>query len=188
MKGSSARPIILTPFNYRYGLIGGVEFTANYSVSNFSTYGNLSFQAAHGKEVESSQFNFSARTSSTTSPTTTSILITRGAWPPPAASPICGRAHASVRTCCSAPACALIWSFRTGPTSRTALTFQAIRQINLGASHAFQIGGKGPLTVRFDVINVTDKVYAIRNGTGIGVFAPQFGPPRGFYGGLAWQF
>ena len=27
-------------------------------MSNFSAYGNLSFQAAHGKDVESSQFNF----------------------------------------------------------------------------------------------------------------------------------
>ena len=60
--------------------------------------------------------------------------------------------------------------------------------INLGASHAFQLAGSGPLTVRFDVINLTDKVYQIRSGTGIGVFAPQFGQRRGFYGGLAWQF
>jgi len=55
-------------------------------------------------------------------------------------------------------------------------------------SHAFQIGGRGPLTARFDVINVADKDYAIRNGTGVGVFAPQYGPRRGLFGGLAWQF
>ena len=58
-EGQFGAPIILTPFNYRYGLVGGVEFTANYSISNFSAYGNLSFQAAHGKQIESSQFNFS---------------------------------------------------------------------------------------------------------------------------------
>jgi outer membrane receptor protein involved in Fe transport len=61
-------------------------------------------------------------------------------------------------------------------------------QLNLGVSRDFHIGGGGPLTARFDVINVADKVYAIRNGTGIGVFAPQFGPRRGVFGGLAWQF
>ena len=59
-EGQFGAPIILTPFNYRYGLIGGVEFSANYTVKNFSTYANLSFQAAHGKDVESSQFNFGA--------------------------------------------------------------------------------------------------------------------------------
>jgi len=38
------------------------------------------------------------------------------------------------------------------------------------------------------VINLGDKVYQIRSGTGIGVFAPQFGPRRGFFGGLSWEF
>ena len=61
-------------------------------------------------------------------------------------------------------------------------------QFNLGLSHAFQVGEPGPLTARFDIINVTDKVYQIRSGTGVGVFAPQFGPRRGFFGGLAWDF
>jgi outer membrane receptor protein involved in Fe transport len=58
-EGRFGAPIILTPFNYRNGLIGGIEFTGNYSVSNFSAYGNLSLQAAHGKAWESAQFNFS---------------------------------------------------------------------------------------------------------------------------------
>src|ERR1700756_3042228 len=58
-EGQFGAPIILTPFNYRYGLIGGVEFSANYAVKDFSAYGNVSFQAAHGKQWESSQFNFS---------------------------------------------------------------------------------------------------------------------------------
>src|SRR4029077_11371848 len=57
-EGQFGAPIILTPFNYRYGLIGGVEFTANYTVKDFSVYGNLSVQAAHGKDIEWSQFNF----------------------------------------------------------------------------------------------------------------------------------
>jgi hypothetical protein len=61
-------------------------------------------------------------------------------------------------------------------------------QVNLGVSHDFPLAGSGPLTARFDLINAFDKVYEIRNGSGIGVFAPQFGPRRGLYGGLAWKF
>ena len=61
-------------------------------------------------------------------------------------------------------------------------------QVNLGATHAFQIANAGTLTARFDVINLLDKVYEIRNGTGIGVGAPQFGPRRGFFGGLSYSF
>jgi hypothetical protein len=46
----------------------------------------------------------------------------------------------------------------------------------------------GLITLRVDVINVADKIYEIRSGTGIGVFAPQYGPRRGFFGGVSWRF
>jgi len=61
-------------------------------------------------------------------------------------------------------------------------------QVNTGISHEYFIPGWTPLTLRFDIINVFDVSYAIRNGTGVGVFAPQFGPRRGFYFGLAQKF
>jgi len=61
-------------------------------------------------------------------------------------------------------------------------------QVNLGLSHEFRLPSTGALTVRFDVINLFDKVYEIRNGTGIGVFAPQYGTRRGLFAGLSWQF
>jgi outer membrane receptor protein involved in Fe transport len=41
------------------------------------------------------------------------------------------------------------------------------------------------MTVRLDVINLFDDIYQIRSGSGIGVFAPQYGPRRGFYLGLS---
>jgi hypothetical protein len=31
-------------------------------------------------------------------------------------------------------------------------------------------------------------LYEIRDGTGIGVFAPQFGPRRGFFAGITQKF
>ena len=42
-----------------------------------------------------------------------------------------------------------------------------------------------PTTLRFDVVNLFDKIYEIRDGSGIGVFAPQFGPRRGFFVGIS---
>ncbi len=45
-----------------------------------------------------------------------------------------------------------------------------------------------PLTLRFDVVNVVGTLYQIRGGTGIGVFAPQYGPRRGFFAGLSQKF
>jgi len=186
-EGQFGAPIILTPFNYRYGLIGGVEFTANYAAKNFSTYANLSFQAAHGKDVESSQFNFGADDLAYIQ----NNYIHLDHEGRVAAS--AGASYLWVGTRFSAD-----MLFGTG--LRQDLTLPdgstipngdhtpSYVQVNLGVSHEFRLASSGPLTVRFDVINVFDKVYQIRSGTGIGVFAPQYGPPRGFFGGLAWQF
>jgi opacity protein-like surface antigen len=59
-------------------------------------------------------------------------------------------------------------------------------QINTGVSHEFAHGWNGlPVTVRFDAVNLTDYIYQIRNGAGIGVFAPQYGPRRGYYFGIS---
>jgi outer membrane receptor protein involved in Fe transport len=55
-------------------------------------------------------------------------------------------------------------------------------------SHEFHFTGTGALTVRFDVINLFDKVYEIRSGSGIGVFAPQYGARRGLFAGLSKDF
>ena len=62
-------------------------------------------------------------------------------------------------------------------------------QVNLGLSHDFNIvSATKPTTLRFDVVNLFDTVYQIRDGSGIGVFAPQYGPRRGFYFGVAQKF
>src|ERR1700730_9764844 len=57
-EGQFGAPIILTPFNYRYGKQYGVEFSANYTVQNFNAYFNFAAQSAKGKDFTSSQFNF----------------------------------------------------------------------------------------------------------------------------------
>jgi hypothetical protein len=37
-------------------------------------------------------------------------------------------------------------------------------------------------------VNLFDQAYELRDGTGIGVGAPQWGQRRGFYGGISWVF
>jgi hypothetical protein len=186
-EGQFGAPIILTPFNYSHGLIGGVELSANYSVSKLSAYGNLSFQAAHGKNWESSQFNFNAADFAYVSQNYIHLDHE-------------GRVAASGGV-------SYLWGdtrfsgdFIFGTGLRQALVLPSgdvipngdhlpsYTQVNLGLSHAFQLAGSRPLTARLDVINLLDKAYAIRSGTGVGVFAPQWGPRRGLFGGLSWEF
>ena len=61
-------------------------------------------------------------------------------------------------------------------------------QVNLTASHDFVLPAAGPLSVRVDVINVGDTRYEIRDGSGIGVGAPQYGPRRGYFVGVTKSF
>ena len=186
-EGQFGAPIILTPFNYRYGLIKGIEFSANFAIQNFSAYLNSAWQSAHGKGVESAQFNF-------TQPELNYIAGNYIALDHE------GRVSASggVSYMWLGTRFSIDDLFGTG--LRQDLTLPdgfvipngdhtpSYDQINLGVSHAFDLASTGPLTVRFDVINAADKIYQIRSGTGIGVFAPQYGPRRGFFGGVSWKF
>jgi hypothetical protein len=61
---------------------------------------------------------------------------------------------------------------------------------NLGVEHVwhFHSGGISQLRLRFDCLNLFDHVYEIRNGSGIGIAAPAYGPRRAFYAGLTAVF
>jgi outer membrane receptor protein involved in Fe transport len=59
---------------------------------------------------------------------------------------------------------------------------------NIGLTHTVNLPQLGKLQLRFDVVNLFDKGYQLRTGSGIGVFAPQFGARRGFFGGVSWSF
>jgi outer membrane receptor for ferrienterochelin and colicins len=182
-EGQFGAPIILTPFNYRYGYLGGVELTGNYSVHDLSIYGNVAFQEARGKDVESSQFSF----------TQAQIIYLESNYI---------HLDHEEKVSASGGVSYLLYGTRL---STDLLFGTGLRQdlvlpdgfdipngdhtpsyltINAGASHAFRTA-YGPITLRFDVINATDKQYEIRSGTGIGVFAPQWGARRGFFGGIS---
>ena len=58
----------------------------------------------------------------------------------------------------------------------------------VAAAVGLQVRGWKPFTLRFDVVNVFDSIYEILDGSGIGVFAPEFGPRRGFFVGYSQKF
>ena len=61
----------------------------------------------------------------------------------------------------------------------------AYTQVNLGLVQDLHLAGDPkPLSLRFDIVNAFDTIYQLRDGSGIGVFAPQYGPRRGFFVGL----
>ncbi len=57
-------------------------------------------------------------------------------------------------------------------------------QINLSVEKGWQVAGVGLVKTRVVLINATDNINELRNGTGIGIFEPGYGPRRTIYGGI----
>ena len=44
------------------------------------------------------------------------------------------------------------------------------------------------LKARLDIVNITDNSYELRDGTGVGVNAAQYGARLGFFGSISYVF
>jgi hypothetical protein len=64
----------------------------------------------------------------------------------------------------------------------------AYATVNVSAAQKLPIKGTRGATVRFDVLNLFDASYQLRDGSGVGVGAPQFGLRRTFLVSLSQKF
>jgi outer membrane receptor for ferrienterochelin and colicin len=183
-EGQFGAPIILTPFNYAHGKQYGAELTGNYAGLALSAYLNLAYQSAKGKNIDSAQFNF----------TPAELDYIAGHY--------IHLDHEQQFT--ASGGLSYLWGdsrFSADFIEGSGLRADEVlpggfavpngghlpyyTQVNAGTSHVFHLGGAGTLTARLDVINLLDKIYEIRDGTGVGVGAPQYGPRRGLFVGLS---
>ena len=183
-EGQFGAPIILTPFNYAQGKQYGAELTGNYASKNLSAYVNLAYQSAKGKNIDSAQFNFSQAELNYIADRYIDLDHEQ-------------RFTASGGTSYVWQGTRFSADFLVGSGLRadevlpdgfsipngTHLPYYT--QVNLGTSRVFHLDNAGTLTARLDLINAFDKIYEIRNGTGVGVGAPQYGPRRGLFVGLS---
>ena len=180
-EGQFGAPIILTPFNYHYGRQYGVELTTTYDQEDISAYGNIAFARAEGTKIASSQFLFSQDDLDYISHHFIALdhdqFITASAG-----------ATYNWRGIRFGPDLLFGTGLRRTEVHPNDATVPQYMQVNFGVSNEFDVPTFGKFEVRFDVINVFDATYKIRSGTGVGVFAPQFGPRRAFFGGLKKLF
>lgn len=178
-EGQFGQALIFSPFNYQKGEVYGTEVTADYSKGGFTSYANFAWSYATGRNIESGQFQFSqdeldyARTHNVFLDHDQRFTASFGE---------------SYSFCDTKVYADLL--FGSGLRKGFANTEQlsGYFPLNLGVSHTFKTPGVGEWVVRFDVVNVFDQIYELRDGSGIGVGAPQFGARRGFYGGLTFNF
>ena len=180
-EGQFGAPVFLTPFNYRTAYTYGIELTGTYVVGGFSGYGNLAAGRQWAKGIASSQALFSGEDFDYIQKhyivTDHSQLITASAG----LSYLWRNTRASVDLIVGS-------GLRRSVQHPNDASNPPYQQLNFGLTHRFTLSAIGALEARFDVTNVLDNNYVLRDGTGVGVFAKQFGPPRGFFGGLKKVF
>jgi len=196
--GLFGQTLILSAFNYAKGLVYGVEFTGSYNKGGFSAYANIAYSVAQGEDWNSAQFLFGP------SGPGTDLAYVQNHW--------IYLDHDQTVT--GSFGAAYTWNHSNGSTRvyvdslygsglradgggfepgtmnpiPNGTTVPAYYTVNLGAEEAFKIHGKQMLKARVDVVNLTDDIYELRNGSGVGVNAAQFGERLGFFGSLSYVF
>ncbi len=178
-EGQFGPAMIFSPNNAERGLVRGVELMAGYDKNGIGAYANLAFSRAKAYGLTSGQFQFD--------PDELAFLQTH--WyhldhdQDITASAGVSCQHKGTKVCVDALYGSGLYG---GFGNQTELP--PYGTVNLGAERLLGMAGPGRVKIRVDVVNLFDKVYEIRDGQGVGVFAPQYLPRRGLYGGLSWGF
>jgi outer membrane receptor protein involved in Fe transport len=178
-EGQFGNALIFSAFNYSQGRIRGVELSTSYRKNDLTLYANASVAKAEGKEVVTGQFNFDAD----------ELAYIASHWVHlDHDQKLTGSAGASYQLGPTRVAADLLYGsgLRSGFANSEHLP--SYTQVNLSASRTFESPLTGKIEARLAVINLFDRVFELRDGTGIGVGAPQYGPRRGFFGGLTKSF
>ena len=178
-EGQFGQALILSSFNYKRGEIYGAEFTSSYDKGGFSAYLNVGYEWARGTNVSSAQFLFDPD----------EFTFIKHNW--------VFLDHDQRFTGSGG----LSYTWNDWKASVDGLYGNGLRRgfantmkvhpyetFNLSLQRRIKITEKQSVVVRFDVVNLFDKIYELRDGSGIGVGAPQFGQRRGFYGTVAYDF
>ena len=182
-EGQFGSALIQTPFNYQRGILYGVELTASYKKDGFSAYGNFSYSEEQAKNIDSAQFNFS----------TDDLNYIRDNYIyTDHNQTFTGSAGISYQYLNTLVYADMLYGngLRAGqdvPSVPNGRKLSAYETVNLGVEQSFKVG-RSRLHARFDVVNILDQTYELRDGSGVGVGAPQFGPRRGFFGSISYAF
>ncbi len=179
-EGRFGNALIYSAFNYARGKIFGIEFSGSYVDDRFSAFTNLSLSSAKGKGVESGQFNFDAD----------ELAYIQTNW-----------VHLDHEQKIAASAGT---SYRFGDNTTVGgdvLYGSGLRrgfantehlpsfvQVNASVARTFKLDGLGKFDVRLSALNLFDRSYQLRDGSGIGVGAPQYAPRRTIYVALSKPF
>jgi outer membrane receptor protein involved in Fe transport len=178
-EGQFGQALVFSPFNYANGRVWGLELTTTFTRDEFSTYFNVAYSRALGNQVVSGQYNFDPGELAYINSHYVHLDHDQ-TW----------TASGGVAYRLDGVRFSLDGIFGSGLRKDFANTgsLPSYAQFDFAATHDFDFPGIGQVSGRIAIINILDRVYEIRDGSGIGVGAPQYGPRRGVFIGLTKFF
>lgn len=175
-EGQFGAAYIYSTFNYRYGHVHGLEFSADYDNGPVSAYFNAAYSRAMGKQVMTGAYNFDPD----------ALAYVADNW--------IHLDHDQKLTSSGGINYSFAGHNRVGAnylygsglrtdtdTVPNGASLPSYFQLNLSAGHDFEADTQHPLHVQVAAVNALDRSYQLRDGGGIGVFAPQWAPRRGVF-------
>ncbi|KPC54219.1 TonB-dependent receptor [Amantichitinum ursilacus] len=181
-EGQFGQALILSPFNYAEGYAQGVELSSTFNKDNWTGYLNAAYQQAKGKHIVSGQALFD--------PDELAYIANHQIY----------LDHDQTYTLSGG------LSYRYGASSiggdflfgsglrntpdggapnSSALPHYTV--VNGTLTHTWKYAA-GEIEGRLAVLNLFDKSYLLRDGSGVGVGAPQYGARRSYYAGVTTTF
>ena len=191
--GLFGQTLILSAFNYAKGRVYGVEFTGSYNQGGFSSYANLAWSQAYGKDWNSAQFLFDPNDAAYVQnhwiyldhdQRVTGSFGVAYTWNE--------SSRCSTRVYSDALYGSGLRQDATDSSGNTIPNGASVPQyysVNLGVEQSFKLDHNRMLKARLDVVNITDNIYQLRSGPAVtGVNAAQYGERLGFFGSLSYVF
>jgi outer membrane receptor protein involved in Fe transport len=179
--GQFGQAVVLNQFNYARGFSRGVELKVKYYQGGFRAYATVSHEITMVKEVVSNQYLIgdpvelaylaTTYTYASDAQTVTAAVGTAYRW------------HGLLASIDGIYGSGLRAGFANEEHSPGYTQWNAAIGQNFDPWHNQKM-----LTLRLSAINLFDRSYVLREATGIGEFAPQYGPRRGIFVELAQQF
>ncbi|RAO74792.1 TonB-dependent receptor [Dyella jiangningensis] len=175
-EGQFGAALIYSNFNYAQGRIRGAEFTLNYDNGPVSAYFNFAFSRAMGKQVMTGQYNFGED----------ELAYINDNWIHLDHDQKLSSSGGITYSFTDTTRVGADYLFGSGlrkeaPGVPNGASLPYYFQLNLNVAHDFNVGSFGKVKTQLALINAFDRTYELRDGTGVGVGAPQFGPRRGVY-------
>ena len=188
-EGQFGSALVLSPFNYAKGYAWGVELSANYTHGPYDFYANVARGQEKGKDIISSQYFFAPEELAYIS---NHYIFTDHSQKWTASGGGSVTIHDGPGTI--VPSFEFLYGGGLRADDPAGIVpnggkLPSYFTMNLGIAQNFDGPGllKG-LTLRVDVVNLFDKSYLIRDGSGVGVGAPQYGERRGIFAGITKKF